>query len=80
MLFIENSFALFVTSSVHKVSATVSYDRKELMDIRTLFTHLELNKDFFFNESDVKDILLSGDQSQIPVISAKKRRGDIFTT
>lgn len=31
-------FALFVTYFVHTVSATVSYDRKELLDIRTAIT------------------------------------------
>ena len=50
-------FALFVTHFVHKVAATVSCDRKELLDIRTAITHLELDRDFFFNESDAKDIL-----------------------
>ena len=32
--------ALFVTYFVHNVSATVSYDRKEFLDIRTAITHL----------------------------------------
>ena len=50
-------FTLFVTHFVHNIAATVSYDRKEL-DIRTAITHLKLNEDLFFNESDVKDILL----------------------
>ncbi|KAK6328708.1 hypothetical protein J4Q44_G00006860 [Coregonus suidteri] len=35
---------------------TISYDRKELLDIRTAITHLVLDKDFFFNESDAKDV------------------------
>jgi hypothetical protein len=51
----------------------VSYDRKELLDIRTAITHLELDKVFFFNESDAKDILLLPDQAQIPVLRMKKR-------
>lgn len=50
---------------VHKVAATVSYGRK-LLDIRTEITHLELDKYFFFNESDSKDILLLGEQAPIP--------------
>jgi hypothetical protein len=37
-------FALFVTYFVHNVTATVSYDRKELLDIRTAITHLELDE------------------------------------
>ena len=37
-------FALFVTYFVHIVAATISYDRKELLDIRTAITHLELDK------------------------------------
>ena len=50
-------FTLFVTHSVHKVAATISYDRKELLDIKTVIPHLELDKDFFFNESDERDLL-----------------------
>ena len=42
-------FALFVTYFVHKVAATVSYDRKELLEIRTAITHLELEEEFLFN-------------------------------
>ena len=37
-------FAVFVTYSVHDVAATVSYDRKELLDIRTAITHHGLDK------------------------------------
>ena len=40
-------FALFVTYFVHNVAATVSYDRKEHLDIRTVITHLTLDKDVF---------------------------------
>jgi hypothetical protein len=67
-------FALFVTYFVHNVAATVSYDRKELLDIRTAITHLKLEKFFFFNESGAKDILLLRDQAQIPVLPLKKRQ------
>jgi hypothetical protein len=67
-------FALFVTHFVHNVAATISYDRKELLDIRTAITHLDLDEDFFFNESDAKNILLCQDKAQIPVINVKKRR------
>ena len=66
-------FALFVTYFVHNVAATVSYDRKELLDIRTAITHLKLDEEFFFNESDAKDIPLCQDKAQIPVISTRKR-------
>ena len=38
-------FALFVTYFVHNVDATISYDRKELLDIRTAIT--QMDKDFF---------------------------------
>jgi hypothetical protein len=34
------------THFVHNVAATVSYDRKELLDIRTAMSHLELVKIF----------------------------------
>ena len=37
-------FALFVTYFVHNVAATVSYDRKDLLDIRTAITHLEMDE------------------------------------
>ena len=58
--------ALFITYFLHNVDATISYDRKELLDIRTAITHLELDKDFFFNESDAKDIMFLPDKPQIP--------------
>jgi hypothetical protein len=50
-------FALFVTYFVHNVSATVSYDWKELVVIRTVTTHPILEEYFFFHESDGKDLL-----------------------
>ena len=49
---------------VHNVAATVSYDPKELLDIRTVITHLRLDK-FFFNESDGREILQTPDQAQL---------------
>ena len=52
------SFALFISHFVHNV-AVISYDRKELLDIRTVITYLELEEAFSFNESDEMDILLS---------------------
>ena len=55
--------ALFVTYFVHNVSVTVSDDQKELLDVRTAITHLELDKDFFFNESDAKYLLQIPDQA-----------------
>jgi hypothetical protein len=64
---------LFVTYFVYNVDATVSYDRKELL-IRTAIIHLKLDEDFFFNESDRKDIMLLSDKAQIPVIRMKKIR------
>ena len=59
-------FTLFVTCFVYNVAATASYDLKELLDIRTAITHLRLDKEFFFNESDGRAILLTRDQGQIP--------------
>jgi hypothetical protein len=62
-------FSLFVICFVHNAAATVSYDQEELLDIRTAIAHLKLDKEFFFNESDQRDILLQiPDQDQIPVI------------
>ena len=64
-----------LTYFLHNVSATVSYDpRKELLDIRTAITHLVLDKDFFFKESDASDLLQTLDKSQIPIICMKKRQ------
>ena len=51
-------FTLFATYFVHNVAATISYDRKDLLDIRTAITHLKLDKINVFNESNVNDILL----------------------
>ena len=65
-------FALFVTHFVHNVAATISYDRKKLLDIRTAI--LTSNWTKMFNEPDAKDILLCQDKAQIPVISVKKIR------
>ena len=66
-------FTLFVTYFVHNVDATISYDQKELLHIRTKTTHLELDKDIFFcNESNVKDIMLFPDKSHIHVIRIKE--------
>jgi hypothetical protein len=39
-------FALFVIYFVCNVSATISYEKKELLDIRTAITHLGLGKTF----------------------------------
>jgi hypothetical protein len=66
-------FPLFVTCFIHNVAATISYDRKELLDIRTGITHLRLDKEFFFNESDGRDILQTADQSQISVIRWRRK-------
>ena len=61
-------FKMFLTYFVYNVDATVSYDRKELLDIQTAITHLKLDKD----ESDTKDIMLLPDKAQISVIRTKK--------
>jgi hypothetical protein len=67
-------FKLFVTYFVDNVSATVSYDQKELLDIRAAITHLVMEEDFFFNESDSKYLLQTPDKAQIPVIRMRKTR------
>ena len=67
-------YALFVTYFVHNISATVSYDRKELLDIRTAIIHLVLEEDFFFNESEAKDLPQTPDKALIPIIRRRKRR------
>ena len=59
-------FALFVTYFVHNVSATVSYGRKELLDIRTAITHLGLD--------NAPDILQTPHRADIPVICKRKQR------
>ena len=64
---------MFVTYFVHNVAATVSYDRKELLDIRTAITHLEQDESFFFNESGERDILQTSNEALIPVIRRRKR-------
>ena len=53
---------------VHNVSATVSSDRKELVDIMTVITHPVLEEYLLFNESDGKDLLQTPDKALIPVI------------
>ncbi|XP_014034105.1 nucleolar and coiled-body phosphoprotein 1 isoform X2 [Salmo salar] len=40
----------------------------ELLDIRTGIIHLKLDEEFFFNESDARDILQISDQAPVPVI------------
>jgi thymidine kinase len=67
-------FTLFVTYFVHNVSATVSYGKKELLDIRTEITHLVLDKYFFFNKQEAQDILQTPDSANIPVICNRRRR------
>ena len=59
-------FALFFTYFVHNVSATVSYSKKELLDIRTVITHLGSDKYFFFNKQDAQDILQRPERAKIP--------------
>jgi hypothetical protein len=42
--------------------------RKELLDIRTAIAHLKLDEEFFFNESDGRNIIQTPDQAHIPII------------
>ena len=62
----------FTNYFVHNVSVTVSFDRKELLDLRTAITHFVL--DFFLNVSYTKDLLQTPDKAQIPVICMKKKQ------
>ena len=65
-------FMIFVNYFVHNVSATISYGRKELLDIRTEITHLGLDKDIFNNNNnnkqDSKDILQTSHRADKPNI------------
>jgi hypothetical protein len=67
-------FTLFVSCFVHNVTATFSYNRKELLDIRTTIAYLKLNEEFFFIESDGGDIIKTPDQAQVPVILWRRKR------
>jgi hypothetical protein len=51
---------VFLHNLLHNVSATVSYDQKELLGIRTAITHLVLDKYFFFNESELLQTMRQG--------------------
>ena len=66
-------FALFLTYFVHNVSATVCYDRKELLEIRTAITHPVLEEYVFF-ESEGKDLLQTPNKALIPVFRRRKRQ------
>ena len=72
------SNVFFKTYFVHNVAATVSYDRKRLLHIRTVITHHGLAELFFpvheSDEPDVNDILLSREQAQIPVMWVRRRQ------
>lgn len=65
-------FLLILTFVVRNVSAISSYDRKELLAIRTEITNFNLDENVYFNESALQDILLTPDQALIPV--TQKRR------
>ena len=58
-------FVLFVTYLVHNVSATVSYSKKKILNIRTAITHLGIDKDFFLKKARAQGIL-QGQQGQHP--------------
>ena len=68
-------FTLFITCCVHYVAATVSNYRKELLDIRTAIAHHKLDKEFFFSESDGRDIIQTHDQAQIPTFAGEGNQG-----
>jgi hypothetical protein len=46
------------------------------MDIRIAITHLKLDEEFFFNESDGREILQTPDKAQIPVILWRRKGKD----
>jgi hypothetical protein len=47
---------------------------KSFLNIRTGIAPLKLYKEFFFNESGVRDILLTPDQALITVIRWRRKR------
>jgi hypothetical protein len=47
---------------------------KQLLDIRTAITILNLDEDYYFNELEASDILLTLDQAQIPDTRRRKRQ------
>ena len=67
-------FALFLTCFVDNVAATISYDRKELLDIRTAIIHLRLDKEFFLNESNGREIRKTPGKAQIPSIHWRRKQ------
>lgn len=56
------------------LTAILCIFRKELLDVRTVITNLDLDEDFFFNEPEAKDKLLIPDQALIPNTWRRRRR------
>ena len=54
------------------VATTLSYDRKELLEIRTAIPHLELDKEFLFNKLDERDLLHTTEQALIPSFAGER--------
>lgn len=48
--------------------------RKELLEIRTTITNLDLGEYFYFSESEAQNILLTLDQALIPETRKRKRQ------
>jgi hypothetical protein len=48
--------------------------RKQLLDIRTAITNLDLDAEFYVNDSAEQDVLLTQDQAQIPDTWKTKRQ------
>ena len=58
----------------HNVSGIISYDRKQLLDISTAITNLNLDQHFYFNKSEALEIMLVLDQALIPGTRKRKQR------
>ena len=83
ILWAPDQFCYFFYAD-HNVSAIVSYDSKQFLDMRTAITKLDLDEHFYFNESTALDILLTPDKALIPRTRNRKRqkrgrRGTILT-
>ena len=50
------------------ISAIISYNQKQLLDIRTANTNVDWDEDFYFIESAAVDVLLIPDQAIVPRI------------
>jgi hypothetical protein len=66
-------FTLIWTFLLHNISAVISDDQKQFLDIRIAITNLNLDEDFYFNKLAAVDVLLIADQALIPVPRKRNR-------